>query len=156
MNVTVGFTTAIDAILANGSLSVADKTSLRSSALQQLLGYSNTTLDMHAAYAATIIGAVVDAIATHNTTLPTLTATVDPVQNFTASLVVKVNACSLSAEDKVKLTGAALAAVFEAGSVNAQVAICASVLAKVDAAISANVAILGDVKATASAGMLRA
>jgi hypothetical protein len=156
VNVTVGFTTAIDAILANCSLAVADKTTLRSSALQQLLGYSNIALDMHAAYAATIIGAVVDAIAAHNITLPTLTATVDPVQTFAASLDAKINACSLSADDKVKLTGAALAAVFEAGSVNAQVAICAAVLAKVDAAISANVAILGDVKATASAGMLHA
>jgi hypothetical protein len=156
VNVTTGFTTAIDAILANCSLSASDKSSLRSSALQQLLGCTEMSFDMHAAYGATLIGAVVDAIAAHTSTLPTLTATVDAVQTFAASLYAKINACSLSADDKVKLTGAALAAVYEAGSVDAQVGICDSVLAKVDASISANVAILGNVQASGSAsgGML--
>jgi hypothetical protein len=151
VNVTTGFTTAIDFVLAKGSLEASDKASLRSSALQQLLDCTEMTFDSHAAYGSTIIGAVVDAIAAHQSTLPVLTATVDAVQTFAASLLSKINGCSLGADDKVKLTAAALAAVYEAGSVDAQVAICDSVLAKVDASISAHVSVLGGVQVSGSA-----
>jgi hypothetical protein len=154
VNVTLGFTTAIDMMLSKCSLSASDKAALRADAFKQLYDCSEMSFPEHAAYGATIIAAVADAIAAGKASLPVLTATVDAVQTFATTLFDKITKCSLSADDKVKLTGAALAAVYEAGSVEAQVKICGSVLAQVDASIASNVAVLGGVKgsATVSAG----
>jgi hypothetical protein len=164
VNVTLGFTTAIDMMLSKSSLSASDKTVLRADAFNQLYdcsemnflnnGCGKMSFPAHAAHGATIISAVADAIAAGKASLPVLTATVNAVQTFATTLFDKITKCSLSADSKVKLTGAALAAVYESGSVEAQAKICASVISQVDTSISANVAVLGGVKdsATISAG----
>jgi hypothetical protein len=145
-NVTSAFTAAIDAKLAACSLTTADKANLRSSAFAAFFADNSTTFSAHCAFGAALISAVGTSVAANTPILPNINAGIDAVASFAVSLDNKITQSTLSADLKAHLAANAIAAVYATGNVQTQTNACPSVLANVDSAISAGVAVIGSIQ----------